>query len=397
MPYQTRFELLHFEQMLAADRNPNALGAVLENQTTESLTDAITLEASRIITEFKHVICKGYDEPHLERYIQLHEKGITTLMDLTYAFITAGVQPGLPVYEHLMAALTRIMDYIEKECCCYFNLNLPVPEHFRAASADALAKDTLVIRAKMKSKGIEQSLQELIVEYLDQHCAKTKCSYQQQKYARLFTENLLKLLGSNADLNWNRELQLTLLYLNFNRSSFFTYCRRFIATEVDELPDTAGQRQQFFWFVKELQKLSIKPNVAYHSGRPGLTELISAYIMAEIAYLDERPKVVPGQVVQTFTERADKFDFKLPLNLTVPQLALIAQLFIDVGVFIVEKGQIMTVMKFFAANVTTVGTDGISADNLNKQRKKGATQVCTAIEKILEDMLRLLRNGYMGG
>ncbi|MBB5441374.1 hypothetical protein HDC92_005082 [Pedobacter sp. AK017] len=121
-----------------------------------------------------------------------------------------------------------------------------------------------------------------------------------------------------------------------------------------------------------------------------------AYIALELAHIEElKSPATVAAPVQNFVERAERFDFKLPLNLTVPQLALIVQLFIDVGVFIVEKGQIMTVMKFFAANVTTVGTEGISAENLNKQRKKAEARVCMIVEIILVNMLELLRNEYM--
>lgn len=326
------------------------------------------------------------DERLFERYIQGHQSDTIRLLNVLHK------QNG----EHCEAAslaLQEILAHIEQHHSKYFDENCPVPEAYRLISMEQLQQDGLVLQAKLKSKGIDPNLQLEILTYLKKLDKAVSCTYKELIYAKTLMRYLLDLLSVNKDCNWNRKVAVELYYLNFNKSTFFTYCRRLIAAEVDALGSFMEQKKHFNWFSRELLKLQVKPNIAYKVTRPGLHDLLNAYIEKEVTSLVERAadKTVSATPQQTFTERAERFDFKLPLNLSVPQLALFVQLFIAVGVFIVEKGQIMTIMKFFAANVTTKGTDGISAENLNKQRTKPLAAVVDAVEGMLVEMLDTLK------
>lgn len=397
MTNDTKFELSLFEDLLYADFNPLHIQHTLKTRNPEKLKTEIAQETIRIIREFKNVMCKGYEEIHLERYIQTHQRHAIKLIDLLQQHDLQMKTQEVPavfteVYSTMLTALETILNYIEKELSKYFDLNLPVPEGYRMVSAELLKQQSLVLLAKLRSKDTEPLLQQLIVNYISEHCALETCSYQQLIYAKLFMENMLALLKKNEAEDWNRRILVELIYLNFNCSTFFTYCRRLIAVAVDAEKTYTLQTEKFYWYIKELKQLHIKPNTGYKVSRPGIAVLLENYIAAELAYLAERYRDdTPLLPLQTFTERAEKFDFQLPLSLSVPQLALIAQLFIEVGVFVVEKGQIMTIMKFFAAHVTTIGTERISADSLYKKRTNPEARVKDEIERILLKMVAVLR------
>jgi hypothetical protein len=397
MNHQTKFELSLFEEMLLLTLHPGNIENTLKTKAPEDLKIEIGQEAFRIIREFRNLNCSHFDDHHLERYIQTHQREAIKLLDQLHQHGNAGLSAdSTSIYAVFAAAIETILTYIEKELSKYFDLNLAVPDSYRMISIELLQKNGLVLTAKLKGKGIDEALQQVIVNYISNYCATGLCTYQQLIYAKLFMETLLVLLKKNEAEDWNRRIIIELIYLNFNKGSFFTYCRRKIAAAVDAERSFAAQKAKFSWYIKEIKGLHLKPNVTYKTGRPPLSELLLAYIALELAHIEElKSQAATAAPVQNFTERAEKFDFKLPLNLTVPQLALFAQLFIDVGVFIVEKGQIMTVMKFFAANVTTVGTSEMSAINLNKHRTQTAAKCCTAIENILETMLEILKDKYM--
>ena len=135
--------------------------------------------------------------------------------------------------------------------------------------------------------------------------------------------------------------------------------------------------------------------MAYRVEREAIQEHLIGYVARELIYLAELKTLNPQVAGVDFKVRAEQLAYKLPLNLSVPQLALIVQLFMDVKVFIVDKGQIGTVMKFFSDHVATLGTSEMSANNLNKHRLLGSARVCENIEQVLEAMLAQLRNVYM--
>jgi len=399
MPYQTKFEMTVFEKMLSSSLTIENIERTLAEKDHYALILEMEDEAERIILEFKNVLCRQYEEFHMERYIRMHQQGMIKLMNKASGYLAdAGnlCQKGVAVYQAVIRAQESLLGYLETDLDRYFDRSLAVPDTYRCLSAEQLGKQALVISGKMKGKGVDPALQLIVLDFLGEHCALDSCSYQELMYVKLMVSSLLRLLSVNGEKDWNKKLMLELLYLNFNKSSFFTYCRKQIAAAVDEQRELKSQRQKFAWYMKEIRKLQVKPNVGYNTmGRAGVVELLTGYINTERAYLTERSKGLAAEPVKSFSERADHFAFKLPLSLSVPELGLISQLFIDARVFITEQGQIMTIMKFFAANVTTAGTTDMSAESLYKVRKKAEPKVCDAIEGILEEMLRVLRDVYM--
>lgn len=391
MTNKAKFELTQFERLLKNDLHPKNIETTLKTRPIEELKLSIDIETSRITDAIKNVLCDEYDDPHLERYIQLHVSGAISILDLIYAIIRPEAveifsevrlcEGCIDVYMHLKAGVKTILNYIEKDLSWYFDLSLPVPDSFRIGSARQLMEDRNVLQAKLRSKEIDPLLQELILSYVSGHCVLETCSYLEQKYTKLLMAHLLKVLRSNKIKDWNRKMVVELIYLNFNKSTFFTWCRKFIASDVDGHQTVKEQVLRFNWYLKEIKPLDVKPNVFYKPGRPGIRELLEHYISGELVYLAE----LPAEPVQNFKERAEKFDFKLPLSLTVPQLALFIELFIRTGVFPVEKGKMKTTMAFFAQNVTTVGAEEISLKSLDNNRRP-KPKVILSVRDILGKM-----------
>ena len=403
---QSKFELAFFEDLLQGALHPSKIENTLKVLSPEELEAQVKDAADGVCKALRAATCSMVKESKLERYIQTHQREAIRMLDQVYAMVKeeAAVEFGplrlcaacMDAYKLVKAALRTVLDYTERYLGKYFDMEQLVPDSFRITSARQLHADKLVLTARLKAKAIDPSLQLVLLDFVSSHCERTSCSYQEQQYAKLLVENLLNVLKSDKKKDWNRKVVVVLIYLNFNKGAFFAWCRKFIAAEVDEFKLSQQQYTRFNWFLKEIKSLGRKPDVGYRSGRPAIHKLLVGYIAAELVYLAEWNREHPDKPAKAFKERAEQFDFKLPLSLTVPQLALIAQLFIDVGVFAVEKGQVMTVMRFLAEHVSTAGTADISAGNLTKHRKLADPKVCEAIERILDEMMVVLKDRYMG-
>ena len=386
MPDKLKFELSLFEELLEADFHPQNIKETLKDKSVKDFKITIDAEALRVCKELRNATCRAIHEAVLERNIQMHEHEVIRMLDRVYSFIKPDADEEyaeikacercVEAYMVLEAGLKLVLRYIEKDLSKYFDLvNQQVPDSMRMEAAKEVGQLKNVMWAKMKSKEVDGQLQMVILNFINEHMAKERCSYSELSYMRLLVSTLLAALGGKDSKDWNKKIAQELICLNFNKNSFFTWCRRFIAAEIDGYTDSREQVGRFNWYVKEIKPLAAVPDACYRVGRAGIKKLLNNYIGVELAYLAEWHKENPTEAVSNLKERAEQFDFKLPLNLSAPQLSLMTQLFMDAGVFVVEKGQIVTVMRFLAAHVRTIGAEHLSAESLNKLRKRAEAKV----------------------
>lgn len=397
MPNQTKLELLSFGDVLCTDFNPLNIAVTLQTKSITDLKQEISIEMLRIINEFKNVTCRNCEEYHLERYIQAHQREAINLMDITGQYIKGVDQQLLgqhifdqanSLYLATIVALESILNYIEKKQCKYFDLSLCVPDTYRIGSAELLNSDLNILKAKLKSKATDPALQQIVLDYITTYCNRESCSYKQLIYTKLIMRNLLNQLSVNKDIEWDKKIMIGLIYLNFNTVSFITYCKRYIALSVAAEPTLTKQTAKFSWYAKEMKKIHLKPNVAYNAGRRPISELLLDYINLEQLHMLEVQNQLPEkQPVAMLTERAEKFDFKLALNLSVDQLGLFTELFMRTKILPIEKGKIMTTMNLLSQHLTTIGTDQLSALSLNKSRKPNSRTTAW-----MKEMLRIMLN-----
>ncbi|WP_316819255.1 hypothetical protein [Pedobacter nyackensis] len=402
MPNQTKLELLSFGDLLCTDFSPLNITTTLQTKTIDNLKQEIFIETQRIINEFKNVTCRNYEEYHLERYIQTHQREAINLMDKTSQYLQ-GLDQGIigqniyeqatTLYQSIISALENILNYIEKEQCKYFDLSVCVPDTYRIGSAELLKANLNILTAKLKSKAIDPALQQIILNYITAYCSRQSCSYKQLIYTKLIMSCLLEQLSINKDIDWDKKMMIGLIYLNFNTVTFITYCKRYIAVSVSAEPTFTTQTAKFSWYIKEIKKIHLKPNVAYKISRKPISELLLDYInLEQLHMLEVQNQSHEKQPVKDLTERVEKIDFKLPLNLSVEQLGLFTELFMRAKILLIEKGKIMTTMNFFSQHVTTIGTDQISALSLNKSRRPNVRttqwmkEMLKTMHKVLDDI-----------
>jgi hypothetical protein len=243
---QTKFELSLFEEFLLLTLHPTHIENTLKTKAPEDLKIEIGQEAFRIIRVFRNLTCSHYEEYHLERYIQTHQREAIKLLDQLHQYASAGLNAeSTSIYAVFASAVETILTYIEKELSKYFDLAQVVPDSYRKVSVELLQKNGLVLTAKLKSKAVDEALQQAIVSYISNYCATGLCTYQQLIYAKLFMETMLLLLKKNEAEDWDRRVIIELMYLNFNKGSFFTYCRRKIAAAVDAELNFAGTLKRY--------------------------------------------------------------------------------------------------------------------------------------------------------
>ena len=393
MPYKLKFELSLFDEMLLSEFHPDNIEKTLKRTALDALKTAIDTEAVRACREIRNATCRNIEDSILERNIRMHCREIIRMLDMVFHYLNpqGGTDHSalimredcVSAYRLLEGGLTFILSYIERDLNRYFDRLLQsVPERVRQASALEMLADRNILWAKLKAKQVDEQLRELILNHIGEHCAKSSASYHEQDYNWRLMNRLLLVLKGDRGGDWSLRVVTELIGLNFNKRSFFAWCRRFIAREVDSYSDSRVQMGRFSWYLKEIKQIAGEPDFCYRAGRPGIKKLLNSYIGVELMYLSEWHKDNPAAAVKDLKERAERFDYKLPLNLTVEQLGLFVELFIRLNIFPVEKGKMMMTMEFFAENVSTVGTSNISAVSLNNKRRPDSRTIAWMRDKV---------------
>jgi len=402
---QTRFELSHLEQDLHDKLSPGNISQTIQAEGTAGLKAAIAAEGRRISTALRELTCSNIAEELLGRIIRTHQRETIKMLDNVYCYINPAEAAAAEnrhikedprnteIYQALKAALRHILSYIEKDLHKYLDReHQQLPESERQASAREMMADRNILWAKLKAKQVDEQLVHLVLEHIAVQCSRATLTYQAQDYTRHLQRHLLQALKSNRRKDWDKKIAAELISLNFNKRSFFTWCRRYMAREIDSYTDSTAQTSGFSWYLKALKQIPVIPKTGYKSGRPGIRKLLNSYIGVELMYLSGRHKDNPEAAVKDLKERAEKFDYKLPLNLTVDQLGLFVELFIRLDIFPVEKGKMKMTMEFFAENVSTVGRSSISAVSLNNKRRPDSRTIAWMRDKVkgIEGLLEVM-------
>ncbi|MES2454490.1 MAG: hypothetical protein V4594_03070 [Bacteroidota bacterium] len=371
--------------------NP-AIDANLSANEIEVLRKEIVSVRFRLLDAINNAIFSTMEETVLLRHIGQVQNECVYLNDVLHGY--GNVRPEYaPMAVALNETLATTMDYISGYNGKYFDRENRLPESKKQAMLDALRQDSLVLAAKLKSRGISGRLPLLLQDSLKGMEDQESISYRQMGYMTMMLAEVLKLLSLGRSRNWERKLALKLIFLNFNKTSFFNYCIGVIAAAVDAEKTRQKQVQLFGWYGKEIKKLANEgKGSGYSTSRPGIIVLIGIYISAELEYLMESGM---QQLKDTFKNRADSYRLRLKMNMPVGAFALHIQSFIATELFSSEI-KMNVINQFMADNYCTIGTDSFTANSFDKKRTELDDASYRIVDRHLVDMRAYLKRRFEG-
>jgi hypothetical protein len=356
------------------------------------LKKEIVCIGGRLLDGMNNAIFSTMDHALVMRHIGQLQSECVYLNDVLHSY-----RDMQPVYQELSAAIQSILkttlDYISGYNSGYFNQNNRLPESKKQMMLDELKREGLLLTAKLRSRDVTGRLPDLLQASLLAMQEKEQISYHQMSYMRAMVSELIKLLSLGRSRNWERKLAVRLIVLNFNKTSFFTYCINRIAAAVDEEKTWQRQAQLFGWYSKEIKKMAVDgKSSSYSVMRPGLVVLIGSYIATELQYLKENNE---KQVKDTFKNRADNYSFRMKVNMPVGAFALHIQLFIALELFPREI-KLNVINQFMADHFSTIGTDSFSANSFDKKRTELDNASYKIVDRHLIKMREYLKVRFLG-
>lgn len=303
-------------------------------------------ECARIRSAWQNVVFSETGAQALARYLTYHLKGISVLSDTL--FLTHPDQ---------VDVLNGLLGFLLNSYPEYLNLNVQAPKSYVRVMQENITR--------LKTAFLYGVVDAKLGEVLDIYWSEISETGARYSFAALhYGERLTEaLLGAPDEQAAERVLD----QLNFNHLAYFNYRRQKIRCGMSPFPIT---ERKAFLEARYLELFTVPScrSSAYHADWPTLTEMLSAWLKEELAML-------PQQTVPAAPE-------KLPLNLSVSQLALWIRLWQDQGLFGTDN--LAEVFRFFARHYRTKRQEHISRGGLSKEYY-GAGQVTAAVTR---DQLR---------
>jgi hypothetical protein len=307
-----------------------------------------------IIQTWQEVLFSDLPDHSLRRYFTCQLEGISKIRDTLPAAKETG----------MAETLSELTDHLLSKYLKYIDRDLPVPDCYRKKILEDLLDDFLFVSEKMVWC-------KPVVDYLAEFEAPGNnlyFSFRSLDYFRLMITELAALgKDSPEDL---------LVSLNFNHLGYLLYLQQG-ASEKLSMMGCDGERKA--WLLAESARVKALPErieAVYHPDWPTLKTMLTAWLGEQAAPLRETSPVM-----------------KLPLNLSVAQLACWIRLFYEEDCY--KETNLTAIFNFYASVYSTKKQISISSGSLSKEYY-GTDQVTAAavLDKLQKMTTRINRNFF---
>ena len=240
-----------------------------------------------------------------------------------------------------------------------------------------LKDQTEKVLTLVNASRIDPALKECMLPYLNQLCSCSTAislTYRQLTYAEQWITTLLTTYQENQQLTDGKVIQ-TLRQLNFNHLGFFsffkqqTHARFATKCNADRLKIIDEE-------ISNCLPVTALTSLAYDPNWPTIDQLVKGWLLEEKA-------MKRGLSLTTA---------KLPLNLSVAQLACFLRVFFEENIF--GQANLSELFKFIAGHYTTKRQQAISPGSLSKEFYS-VSQVNAAVTRdFLQKMLARINKHY---
>jgi hypothetical protein len=404
-----RFILIAIENFLNAELHPAAIHETLTLKPQsywEQVFEAECTAAVRVLKELRYQIPAADCTRH-KQLVYVDASGILGLLKMfekTQYDADGGTSAPHSLYTAVIPFLEMVVRYIESTGGDCMEPGTLVPGHHLDLRREEIRQQHLVLRAKMKSREIDPALQHIINHHLEGFQNDTFTRYQQLQYNRSLMDGLSELMSSNKTGNWTTRMINKLVTLNFNQTAFYEYCSGSIAAALEQEQSAERKCSRLRWYVKELKCLMPAPLMALEPDTLSLRKLLLAYLSAELNYHEAKlpaaeSAALPGEAAATAMRDGTvrlagtgKIE-KLQLNASMRTLCVGIQYLVLINFFQVEKGGIKRILQFFADHFSTIGTETLSVQSMQKRFSEKNDAAILAVIHVLEKMVSALKAG----
>jgi hypothetical protein len=394
-----RYELEMFDDFVSNKlRKNNTI-----NITTAEIIDriaAIPLEERRIKKALTDLAFSDLKEKTVERIIQVYQNKLIILSNDLTKKIEGKEIPKLEKIDDenhllrlkvlLLNTLMELLTFIEKHFRRYFSESATIPSAYFYNSKTYVSQQIQEFEQTCKAKNIDKEFGGVLMIPLKNFLSAPKgTTFKELIYCKTYLREIRNTLNSeNSGLKLERELMLSLIYLNFNTHPFYHYVAKKITAHYQSKPTIEKQLGCLQLFKKLLNQTQVKPDFEYVPRAESIKAVLTKWITEEIEYFTKQKQIEIHFPIQDINNGLQvKENDKLEFNLSVAQLAYTIKLLLKSN--IINPSSTEGLLNFITKNFSTLNQNEISKASL---RNKLYTTEFATIEHIQKIMSKMMNN-----
>lgn len=213
-----------------------------------------------------------------------------------------------------------------------------------------------------------------------------------QKYIDLFT----KLFNNTNELD-HKQVYKLLIALEYNTHNIYKAMEHDLLHILDQM-ELPSEKQVFLYQqLYEVQSIAVTSTIKYKRNFPGLKEHLLGFIRMQLDFQQKKVELEQQHHKKVLPQGIEHADIssngfsKRQLNITVPQLALLARLFCESGVIILKNERKQKYFQFLSKIYKSKDASVISEHSIKNSFYKVSGDTYETVEKILIRMLGQLQ------
>lgn len=367
-----------------------------ESPDLEKWSEEIKKETIRIERALISFVFLNSSEQARKRYIQHHQRRLLYLVNVLQTCRDSKIFGNMDGKEHhyafaeaqLKVLLDMIASHFERDIL----LDVPAARLQQQEIVELLQEKIILLKNILLRFEIDKTLSEMLIEsfnYFMKQSTIKSYTYGQLFMMRDITKVIIErgnnnLPGSFMDTKW---IVKQLCMLNFNRLSFYKFCRTWIRLHY---PDADDEFYRYIRLTKFFKRIPVKASYGWDTQRMDINEMLSDYFK-DIALVVKR-KQRQQLLYHSNGEGQQNNERKLPTNLTVDQLGLFMRLIKEAG--ILKAGSISSIIRFCMHHISTIGknpAEELSYEYLKSSISKTTGDAVDKVENHLQNMITHLR------
>lgn len=370
-----------------------AIGSAWSNKdkriSPENLTKAISTERDQLEERFDLKFLVQVSEKERTRFIQFHQFSLTSLINSSSGLFKR-VNIKISSWESIVESITSLFRFLTTRYFKYLDLSYSAPVRF--------VESTLVQQLDKKGE-LERSLDELVNDdelpevcknLINMHLEVSHTTLGRAFFIIEARRRLAKLFSRQHSFgtDLNNEIRNELLRLNFNSDEFLDYYTRNISNSLAKLDSDRERFESLAWHFKNISQIQNSGSSPFDKQRPSIKQSVSEWIIEEMNFIEAKFRLNP--IANARSSEPALGDFKLTLDLSVAQLALLIKSFVETGV--IQNKNISELIRFLSRFAVTKKSGSVSQESLRIKYYNVETGTKESIRNMLHTAIGYINN-----
>jgi hypothetical protein len=341
-----------------------------------------------LLQKWEHELFSSPKEVTMTRYVRFHQCGISRLSNRISELSDSLPKPSPAKQslsqpcEAILKELEKLLYFLEGQCYPYFDHDYPITI-FRCAEQCA-AWTALINPFKEYANGlVEDSLIELIARSFQEICEEgmhSPLSYRECTILQHMISLADRLLKNRHNLT-TAMVAKALIRQNFNTLLFFNWYKEQLNRQIENARTEKEEQQLLRDEILFISETFVDPAKAIEPKLPNIDTAI-------LSWLQEK---ATNNKALTDTLQSEQPQ-KLAINLSVPQLAIFARIFVQAGCF--SESNMARINRFFVQHFSTKKQSDVSVKSFTKAFYNADQIAAAVVRHHLQKMLNYVNKTY---